>query len=79
MGAKFTALAKATTTVNLQGLACKIDVDCTNGTAKYGIDGVSTAPAITVAADIKKSCCWYFEPTKAPSGTTAQIAVTTAS
>ena len=79
MGAKFTALATATATVNKYGTPCKKDVDCTNGTAKYGIAGVSTAIAITGTGNIAKSCCMYYEPTKKASGTTAQIAVSTAS
>ena len=78
MGAKFTALTTSTATVNKYGRACKTDVECTNGTLKYGVSN-TTATAITVAADIAKSCCMYYEPTKKASGTTAQIAVSTAS
>ena len=73
MGAKFVALATPTATVNTNGVACKTDDDCTNGKATYGVAKTALA-AITVAADKENACCWYFEPVKAPSGTTAEIA-----
>ena len=73
MGAKFVALATPTATVNTTGISCKTDDDCTNGKGTYGTAKTAVA-AITVAADKAKACCWYFEPVKAPSGTTAEIA-----
>tara|TARA_B110001450_G_C17536274_1_gene446722 strand:+ start:490 stop:909 length:420 start_codon:yes stop_codon:yes gene_type:complete len=76
MGAKFVALSTPTATVNLLGVGCKTDADCTGATT-YGVNKTAKA-AITVAADKAKVCCYYQEITKAPSGTTAEIAVATA-
>ena len=73
MGAKFVTLTPPSATANTSGIACKIDADCTNGKATTGVAKTPVA-AITVAADVAKSCCFYMEYVKAPSGTTAEIA-----
>ena len=57
----------------MDGVACKVDDDCTNGKGTYSVNKTTLA-AITVAADKAKACCWYSEYVKAPSGTTAEIA-----
>ena len=74
MGAKFVALSTPTATVNTTGIACKVDVDCTNGKGVYGVNKTS-AVALTDAASIARTCCMYYAPTIAPNGTTAEIAV----
>jgi hypothetical protein len=70
MGAKFVALATPTATVNLNGVSCKTDADCT-GAVTYGVNKTAKA-AMTAALDKAKTCCNYIELTKDPSGTTAE-------
>merc|ERR1712166_550310 len=74
MGAKFAKLMTPSATVNTSGLGCKVDADCTNGKGTTG-EAKTAVAAITVAADIAKSCCFYMEYVKAPSGTAAEIAI----
>ena len=74
MGAKFVSLMTPSATVNVSGQECKVDADCTNGKGTTG-EAKTAVAAITVAADIAKSCCFYMEYVKAPSGTAAEIAI----
>ena len=74
MGATFATLMTPSATVNTNGQSCKVDADCTNGKGTTG-EAKTAVAAITVAADIAKTCCFYMEYVKAPSGTAAEIAV----
>ena len=69
MGAKFVALATPTATVNLQGVSCKTDADCTGAHTK-GVAKTAVA-ATTVATEKAKVCCFYREVTMLPTGTAA--------
>ena len=74
MGAKFVSLKTPSATVNTGGTSCKVDADCTNGKGTKSVDKTAL-PAITDAAELAKTCCWYYEFVKAASGTTDEIAV----
>jgi len=48
-------------------VSCKKDADC------YAASTTPVTTALTTTADKAKACCVYYETTKLPSGTAAQI------
>ena len=49
MGAKFVALSTPTATVNTNGVACKLDTDCTDGKGVYGFNKTPSTPVTDAA------------------------------
>ena len=67
MGAKFVKTTDVGTAPNTYNVGCTVDADCYKELKTTG--GAVIRAAITDAATKAKTCCLYYEVTKAPSGT----------